>query len=116
MLSATVGACLRAAAAVLALGAFITSPSDQMLSYRVWRRVAWSTSTQPAASASGDTRMKSGAVWGGQTCSMSNSTSTVVGAPSGALTAKVAFFAGPSTAIRVWKKFRVASYLRTYSI
>ncbi len=32
MFSATTGACLRAAAAVLALGAFITSPSDQMFS------------------------------------------------------------------------------------
>jgi hypothetical protein len=38
-LLATTGACLRAAAAVLALGAFITSPSDQMFSKVLWRRV-----------------------------------------------------------------------------
>jgi hypothetical protein len=38
-LLATTGACMRAAAAVLALGAFITSPSDQMFSKVLWRSV-----------------------------------------------------------------------------
>ncbi len=108
MFSATTGACLRAAAAVFAFGAFITSPSDQTLSWVLWRSVAWSTSTQPAASARGETRTKSGAVCGGQTCSMSNSISTSRRASPGVLTSRTARRAGPSTAMRSWKKSSVA--------
>jgi hypothetical protein len=51
--------------------------------------------------------MKSGAVCGGQTWIMSNSTSTVCGSVSGSFTSNQAFFAGPSTATRLWKKFSV---------
>ena len=85
-----------------------------MLSWDLWRRVDWSTSTQPAASASGETRMKSGAVWGGTTWSMSNSTVTSSGSVSGFATVKVAVLAGPSTDLRLWKKFSVAWYFSMY--
>jgi hypothetical protein len=63
----------------------------------LWRSVAWSTPIQPAASASGETRMKSGAICGGTACSMSNSVSTMVVAPSASARRNQARRAGPST-------------------
>ena len=53
--------------------------------------------------------MKSGADCGGQTWIMSNSTSMVSGSVSGFETLNQAFFAGPSIAVRLWKKLSVAS-------
>jgi hypothetical protein len=72
-LLATIGACMRAAAAVLAFGAFITSPRLQMfVEALVLQRVL--VDIDPAGLVrQGLWRTKSGAVCGGQTWIMSKS-------------------------------------------
>ena len=47
---------------------------------------------------------------------MSKSVVIVVAGVSGNATLKVAFLAGPSMAVNVWKKLSDASYFLTYSI
>ncbi|MNV52338.1 hypothetical protein D3C71_1444240 [compost metagenome] len=113
---ATTGACLRAAAAVLALLVLATSPRACTLVYLRWRRVCGSTSTQPALSANGLSRMKSGATCGGTTCSMSKASIRVSLLPSAKVRTKVARLFGPSTATRRWEKLRSTAYLSMYFI
>ena len=73
-------------------------------------------STPPAASASGLTRMKSGAFCGGTTWIMSKSDVTDSLLPSGNARVNVARFATPSIALSVWPKFSVMSSRCTHSI
>mmetsp|Transcript_42213 Transcript_42213/g.99042 ORF Transcript_42213/g.99042 Transcript_42213/m.99042 type:complete len:214 (+) Transcript_42213:367-1008(+) len=71
MLCTTTGAWLATAAAVLVVGALQQSPSaNTFLNLTCWR-VAWSTSTKPSLSASGEFFTNAGADWGGTTCSAS---------------------------------------------
>ena len=76
-LCATTGACLRAAAAVFALAHCHVTEREDVVERLVPQRAR--VDIDPAAaSASGLTRMKSGAFWGGTAWSISKSCATVL--------------------------------------
>jgi len=74
------------------------------LANRVCRRLAGSTSIQPAALASGLTLTKSGALCSGVTWIMSNRLLISVTVPSAAVAEKMAVLAGPSIAVKLCLK------------
>ncbi|MEQ8193008.1 MAG: hypothetical protein RIB59_00825 [Rhodospirillales bacterium] len=86
---------MRTAAAVFGLGAEATSPRAKIFSYLGWRMVAGSTANQPAESASGLCRTKSGAHCGGTTWIMSNDLSSRRIEPSFCVTSNQAFVPAP---------------------